>query len=370
MSEHSYKLKKKEIILLTPMRGIAALIVVFYHARLHLPNLSFGFIFERSYLWVDFFFILSGFIISYVYRDSFLKTKEYRDFFIARFARIYPLHFFMLILFILWESSRFFIPTNFEPFTTPDRTVFAIFTNLFLIQSWGIHDTLTWNHPAWSISTEWAAYLVFPIIAIISKSWKENSHLLAVLIILITLTLISYFNGSLDITYNYGLVRCILEFSLGMSIYYFFTQNSKVKFFNNNLTILFTLIATFIFISIPNLARYDFFIIYLFAILVLSLANYEEGIFSKIIGNRFIKMLGDTSYSIYLTHTFVLTIIFEISKRIFSSADFALKFNLLDSIVYFTIVTIITIIFSYTTYYYLEIPARIYLKKLLIKNKN
>ncbi len=55
-------LRKKEIVLLTPMRGIAAILVVLYHTRLMLPNFSYGFLFEKGYLWVDFFFILSGFI--------------------------------------------------------------------------------------------------------------------------------------------------------------------------------------------------------------------------------------------------------------------------------------------------------------------
>lgn len=369
MTEHSYVLKKKEIVLLTPMRGIAAIAVVFYHARLYLPNLSYGFIFERSYLWVDFFFILSGFIISYVYRDSILTKKNYKEFFVARFARIYPLHFFVLILFIIEESVRFIIPTNFAPFSTPDRSIFSIFTNLFLIHSLGIHQNLTWNSPSWSISTEWAAYLVFPILVFLTMKWKTKIFLVAVLIVLSTLSVISIYNGSLDITYDYGFFRCVLEFFVGMSLYYFYQYDKRAKFFNNEIIMLFTLFTIIIFISIPSLAAYDFFVIILFTILVLSLATYEKGIFIKIIGNKFIKLLGDISYSVYLIHVFILVIVYEISKILFSSVDFASNFNLMESTLYVLIATVVTLIFSYFTYYYIEIPARVYLKKKLMRKK-
>jgi peptidoglycan/LPS O-acetylase OafA/YrhL len=369
VTEHSYVLKKKEIVLLTPMRGIAAIFVVFYHAKLQLPNLSYGFIFARSYLWVDFFFILSGFIISYVYRDSILTNKNYKEFFVARFARIYPLHLFVLTLFIIVESTRFIIPTNFAPFTAATKTVSSIFTNLFLIHSWGIHQNLTWNSPSWSISTEWAAYLTFPTLSFIIMKWKKSIFLVAVIIVFSILSAISIYNGSLDITYDYGVFRCILEFFLGMSLYYFYKNDKRVEFFNNDIIMLFTLLTIILLISRPSLAAYDFFIVILFTILVLSLASYEQGIFNKIIGNKFLKLLGDISYSIYLTHVFILMIFYETLKKLFSSTDFALSFNLMESTLYVLIATVTTIIFSYFTYYYVEIPARVYLKKKFVRKK-
>ena len=93
---------------LTPLRGIAALLTVLFHVDLVLS--SFGgqlldgkisSILSRMYLMVDFFFVLSGFILCYVYAKNFegpVKGQDFKKFTIARFARVYPLHLFSLLL--------------------------------------------------------------------------------------------------------------------------------------------------------------------------------------------------------------------------------------------------------------------------------
>ena len=88
---------------LTPLRGIAALLVVVFHSNLDLvpfaPALP-GHLVENGWLWVDFFFALSGFIIAYVYGSSFrgaVSGSDYKKYIGARFARVYPLHLFTLV---------------------------------------------------------------------------------------------------------------------------------------------------------------------------------------------------------------------------------------------------------------------------------
>ncbi|MFY9600755.1 MAG: acyltransferase family protein, partial [Pseudolabrys sp.] len=83
------------------LRGIAALLVLFYHVRTpqHL-ELNFGVcdVFSKfGYLGVDVFFVLSGFILSHVYRDGF-NLAGLRSYGVARFARIYPLHLVTLFM--------------------------------------------------------------------------------------------------------------------------------------------------------------------------------------------------------------------------------------------------------------------------------
>ena len=104
---------------LTPLRGIAALLVVIFHSNLMaVPFVPPGYtsFVSGGWLWVDFFFVLSGFIISYVYGDSFkdsLTTDSYWKYIKARFARIYPIHFVTMILcdyhnlLLQWHSSFF-----------------------------------------------------------------------------------------------------------------------------------------------------------------------------------------------------------------------------------------------------------------------
>lgn len=89
---------------LTPLRGIAALLVVIFHSNLMLMPFVEPFAkpnrINAGWLWVDFFFVLSGFIIFYVYGDSFrnsITTGSYWKYIKARFARVYPLQFFTLL---------------------------------------------------------------------------------------------------------------------------------------------------------------------------------------------------------------------------------------------------------------------------------
>ena len=147
---------------------------MFHFDRWALPNLSLGpfdALIGNGYVWVDFFFILSGFVMTHVYRSSFVDGRGiagYREFLGARLARVYPLHFAMLMMLVGLELAKLAVmltgrAVENEPFT--ERHSFdALVTNLLLIHSWNLHDDVTWNPPSWSISAEWAVYLVCPLV--------------------------------------------------------------------------------------------------------------------------------------------------------------------------------------------------------------
>src|SRR4051812_27743078 len=92
---------------LTAMRGFAAWWVVLYHFRDEVPKALFGdvlySVISHGDLAVDFFFELSGFVIALRYADQFTRPNwaVYKEFLVARFARIYPLYFTVLALFIV-----------------------------------------------------------------------------------------------------------------------------------------------------------------------------------------------------------------------------------------------------------------------------
>src|SRR5579862_2755251 len=87
---------------LTPLRGIAAVLVMLLHSHIFLYPLAApwtGAFVTKGWIWVDFFFVLSGFILCYVYGDAFLdgfSKPAYLRYLRARFARVYPLHFITL----------------------------------------------------------------------------------------------------------------------------------------------------------------------------------------------------------------------------------------------------------------------------------
>ncbi len=198
-----------------------------------------------------------------MYRTEILNKRNYRGFFWARFGRIYPIHIFVLSLFVLFESLRYFYPTNFSPFSLPEKSVHSLVANIFLIHSWGIFDHLTWNHPSWSISTEWAAYLLFPFLCVLTKNWKTKTYLISGIISIILLFTMNKLNGSLDLTYDYGFFRCFCEFFLGTSLYYLYLREKSPQIFQTDSFLHLILIILLVFLALSVNAEYDFLIIVL-----------------------------------------------------------------------------------------------------------
>lgn len=164
------------------LRGLAALTIVLYHQR-HafatvLDNLLPGSLaliqplLQNGRLAVDLFFILSGFILAYVYLGDRtpLDRASWRRYMIYRVARIYPLHLFMLAL---WVPYIVLLVTLVHPEQTfAGRTggVSAVIERIFLVQMWWRDRTpLVMNVPDWSISIEWAFYLVFPLLVLLLR---------------------------------------------------------------------------------------------------------------------------------------------------------------------------------------------------------
>lgn len=174
-----------------------------------------------GYLAVDLFFIMSGFVIALSYEQNFqsLRPQNILRFLGYRLARIYPLHLVVMLLFlvnpivIVFLSSKGVVGERYD--------IGYYFESLLLIQNWGFSDISGWNYPAWSISTEWAAYLLFPIMAwcsvrVLTNLWNIAA---AILVAGAALIILSSGVGGLgnDIP-RIGLVRCLLEFSIGVCV--------------------------------------------------------------------------------------------------------------------------------------------------------
>jgi len=210
-----------ELRTLTSVRGIAAWMVVLYHIRLSIAGLPPAWVqfFAKGYLAVDFFFLLSGFVIWLSWgprlRDS--GWREVPHFLQKRVARIWPLHLVVLggavaLALVLAAVGRH-NPAEFPFGELP--------LHVFLLQNWGLTDKLAWNDPAWSISCELAAYLAFPLLARAIDwralpSWLVASAAAAFLGLLAAAMSGEPSLGK-DIT-RFGLVRCLTEFAAGSAI--------------------------------------------------------------------------------------------------------------------------------------------------------
>ncbi|TKD51751.1 acyltransferase family protein [Sphingomonas baiyangensis] len=212
-----------ELRALTAARGLAAWWVVLYHIRDSIGGLD-GWpmaVLARGYLAVDFFFLLSGFVLwlSYAERLRGGGWPAVASFLHRRFARIWPLHAFVLtggvMLALLLAATGRHDPVEF-PFT-------ELPWHYLLVQSWGMEGALAWNKPAWSISVESAAYLAFPLL-ILSIDWRRVptpaviAAIVALLVLLAT-TLAARDADTLNQTSGrLGLLRCMFEFAAGTAV--------------------------------------------------------------------------------------------------------------------------------------------------------
>jgi peptidoglycan/LPS O-acetylase OafA/YrhL len=298
---------KGEIRSLTALRGIAAMGVMIGHFRDQFGDAiqvqrHDGFL-AHSYLFVDFFFILSGFVIALSYAHFFqngFAANRYLVFLVKRLGRIYPLHIVVLAAFVASEAAKYLVATSsYPPFSV--NSLNALVANIVLIQAWGFYDYFTWNHPAWSISTEWFAYLIFPFLMLaISKVRSYAAALITVIacfLVLQWLIRTGGFSSSVDLF----LIRCVPSFVLGMVVYQItlFASGKTRVALSSDLTFLLCLVVSAVAIALPGtelLAIAAFF----FTVLTGSMT---AGPTARFLSKGPLYFLGAISYSIYLVHS-------------------------------------------------------------------
>jgi peptidoglycan/LPS O-acetylase OafA/YrhL len=294
---------------LTGIRGIAAWMVVLYHIRKSLDQLLPDWIllvFSKGYLAVDLFFMLSGFVLWYNYaahmRDRSWATAG--QFLWRRIARIWPLHLFVLSGFVALACVLTAIGGNTRSYPFTDLPLHAA-----LIQGWGWTYALTWNHPAWSISTEMAAYLLFPLVGSL-PFWQRLSGAVLVglagaLLMAIHLLYASKGYPILDIDISrQGLWRCLLEFTLGNVLCMVWLRWRGSDRLRLAAALLGGLsVAAGYLLALPETA----FAPLCFACLLLMVAS-AKGLPARLLGGSAFHYLGEISYSTYLGHVLLFTL--------------------------------------------------------------
>jgi peptidoglycan/LPS O-acetylase OafA/YrhL len=337
---------------LTSLRGLAALWVVLYHIHVYLQDyLSEPLIFliSKGYLAVDFFFILSGFIISLSYNEkiNLFEFSTISTFFKKRFARVYPLHFVVLIIYISIPLIFSFYGKSF-----PDQNRFSInnfILSFLLINNWGLSENLSWNIPSWSISTEFAAYLSFPLLCTLIKNLNTRTCWFLMLLAISILTYIfSNETQILSLGNNiskFGVYRCMLEFFLGMCVWKIYVAN-----YSNFRMGFFYLIISFIILFLYlNGSLIEVVSVPLGLCFFLLGLLCNRTIINKILQITPIIFLGEISYSIYLNHYFLK----EVFKIVFMSNE---KNG--ASIIWIISYVLSVIFISFLTYKFIEVPFR------------
>jgi peptidoglycan/LPS O-acetylase OafA/YrhL len=289
-------------------RGVCAIIVVVYHftAESHLLFLPF---FRNGWIFVDFFFVLSGFVITHAYQHHLDSANELLAFAIRRFGRIWPLHVAILVLFLITEALKLLLTAkgfsaDHAPFAG-EMSIPGLVANIFLVQSMGVLTYVSWNVPSWSISVEYWTYIVFGV-AVLATSKAQRPRfwnaLLLTGIFLFSLIVLIVYAKALETIVTFGFFRCLLGF-IGGHFAYQLWRRLPVLRGSTTVELTTVLLVTLFAIYLANgLLAFLAPIVFGGAVIVFA---HERGALSRLLRGRFFVMLGTLSYSIYMTHWFL-----------------------------------------------------------------
>ncbi|MEO5868169.1 MAG: acyltransferase [Sphingomonas sp.] len=299
---------------LTSVRGVAAWMVVLYHIRLSVAGLPANAVafFAKGYLAVDFFFLLSGFVIWLSWSER-LRREGWRAvpaFLRKRVARIWPLH-----LVVLGGAVALALALIVTAHANPEDYPFAqLPLHVMLLQNWGFTDHLVWNDPSWSISCELGAYLLFPLLAL-AIDWRRvptPAVVAAIGALLLLLHEIMTAVGAANLGQGIsqiGLVRCVLEFAAGTATgaLWLRWRGAAARPGWIAATVAAASFALWLGGTLPETLAIP--AAFAAALLALALSSGTRG---NPLEARWLHYLGEISYATYLAH-FMLFVVFKLA---------------------------------------------------------
>jgi peptidoglycan/LPS O-acetylase OafA/YrhL len=345
--------KQSEIRALTGVRGFAALWVVILHASTTLNGYaifsgSIPHAIKAGYLAVDLFFVLSGFVLSMTSMRRLVSDlrREILPFIASRIFRLYPLHWFILVLFLIYVISF-----RSSEWGTPYYSIDKLFRSALLVQVWGRADLTGWNLPAWSIAAEFAAYVMFAPLAIvamrISRAWVAAVTALLFLVGL-ALLIIATGSTSLDHINRLGIPRCIMEFSAGVFLWRYVALR-QANFLSGDSMLVVGLVIVAFGVAVPA-----FELIAPVGCLCLVVSCYSSAeLPNSLFGNQVAHFFGAISFSIYLDHFLVIQASASLGNLFgFRELSYAAR------VIWFACQFPVIIALSYSTWRWVELPSQ------------
>jgi peptidoglycan/LPS O-acetylase OafA/YrhL len=302
-------------VTLESLRGVAALIVVVYHAVWLNPVTNSRF-FTNGALMVDFFFVLSGFVICHSYGDRLADFRDFGRFLWLRLGRLYPLHFAFLMVFVLIEALKYVAQVHFG--IIADKPAFtvngagAFLANVFLVQALSFSAPLTFNYPSWSISVEFYAYVLFGLVRMIGG--RGPAFIFAASFIVMACASVLWIGGQLSLADSgngWAFFRCCGGFFLGVLTYLLYRHTvarpstDGQKFFEAWLAPA-VLCVTIAFLSFELKAAWSFLLPLLGAALIYTTVAYPNRTLHAVLTAKPLRWLGQVSYSIYMVHAAIV----------------------------------------------------------------
>jgi len=355
---------------LNGLRFFAAYLVVIHHAeqirlKYGMFNLKQLSIFNQGGTGVTFFFVLSGFLITYLLLKEDFQTKNIsiRSFYLRRVLRIWPLYFLLVLIgIVIVPILLSFINFNYQmPYTFSQTIFYFIFFMPFVVNILFGHHLL---EPLWSIGVEELFYLIW---APLVKFIKKNILILIFSIIFIKLFLLTFFHFTDNETILSQIVS-ILKFEAmaigGLGAYFIFNLKNELKS-----KLLFSIPAQIIIILLIIIPMFGFtyltknfalaqiifdtpiissvFNMFLFSWLIINISQNSKSILK--FENKILNFLGDISYGIYMYHMLIIFGVTLFFAKLFNNLN-----NTFASILFYIIITFATILVSAISKKYFE----------------
>ena len=357
----------KEIKPLTSLRGFAALAVVLQHFSVTAQQLTPQWIpslVPHGYMAVHFFFFLSGYIMCLTYLPSFQSDgiRAFPGFLLKRIARIAPLNVFALtMLMVFGVTSQVLLGRNI--FFDDTSLAFDLPVNMLMLQGLGIGTNL--NGPSWSISTEFAAYFLFPVFILLVFNARRFVSVTAMVLALAALCSVAFQTARLGLggmEVGDRLIETFSEFVLGMGSFILYRYRYNTGWGASDLELGGLIAAA----AVGLVAGIDLPVALLCPFIVVATA-LNRGFFARILSGGIPYFLGLVSFSIYLIHDpfrSLGVLVFHAIHPEPTSAAVALIFALVGSLVVIPV--------SWLTYIAIERPGRQVVRRWaeMVTNRN
>ena len=295
---------ERRITELDGIRGLAALGVVVYHYHKHLGGAPFEAalfpVYRGGLLFVDLFFVLSGFILAQVYSYE-ARYPALRPAVVSRIARLYPLHLLTLCAVAALQKVHVLLTDHCFVYVYNDWRHLAL--NLFMLNESGLQRGFSFNGPSWSISTEFIVNVIFLAVAL----RNPKRALVLGLALVGGMIALNAAVGWVEPPHWFEpfsrLVRCFLSFGAGLVLRWIHerTRSMRVPGWIVEPVLSGTVVVMLYFMSRPERPA-AYFALTLAVFPAMILLSLRSGVLGGLLRTRPIVHLGHISFSVYLLH--------------------------------------------------------------------
>lgn len=339
-----------EMLHLDALRLIAALGVFLHHAMEYsFPVAQRASWNERTLglaLFVDMFFAISGYVITYVYRDRIVSATSYLRFMQRRIARLVPLHWLTLAIAILFWMAV--IQLGVRPDSMPSFDLRCIANTALLLHSYVRCGDNYFNGVSWSISVEMFMYAIYPLFILLARTLRWAGLIMSAL--LLTGTIILY--GGLHLNWEsvHPLMRGLIAFMAGTSLY---ELRGAIRVPKASMTTLALVVA--LLISMTSGAPHLVTLAMVYLCLVAAIAADRKVATGWVTA---LAPLGQLTYSIYMWHGLTVLVVLN------AFGDKLLQLSTVPMLALTCMCLVATMFGSYFSFAYVETPARRWIEQL------